>query len=35
MGKVEPFFSPVVTDFLSYYDTTYGWAAVSKCSTRP
>ena len=33
-GKVEPIF-PVVTDFLSNYDTTYGWATVTKCSTRP
>ena len=28
-GKVEPIFSPVVTDFLSNYVTTYGWAAVT------
>ena len=34
-GKVEPIFSPLVTDFLSNYDTTYGRATVTKCSTRP
>ena len=33
--KVEPIFFPVITDFLSNYDTTYGRAAVTKCSTRP
>ena len=35
-GKVRlSQFFPLVTDFLSNYDTTYGRAIVTKCSTRP